>query len=1373
MAVAAPRRSSRQKRTATTVYDDAKQEMKRLSESPKKRKNISSSPSRRSQPTADSDNDDSDDDDGDHEDEESSSSLSDEEEFVKEKKKPAPKTTKTPTKRTASTTNKRNVAKKKKSPKVLLRQLANKVLEQEETPETSLMAALLQHAIASKPSNDATFDFESFIRDSILPRDDAYEVQADLIHLLFRAVGGVHSPPYLDAAKLEDYNHDDWDKVTNQLVDDMRYTPIPFFLLSNYDWEQQHQQSMDMHQAFRQAWEAFWYQLVEVTLSSNDRFAMEMVKDWNVRLHELLEVSQPDIRAAAVMASMQMALSLLKLSCDTKAKLARYERQVKSCSSSQKKKKQLLLDEQVQPTKRWLEELETLVDTNFTAVFMNRYRDSNPVIRAYNLSVLTQMMVQRPDLYLRDKYLKYIGWTLSDKNAQVRCAAIDGLLAPYSDMDALQNVVRKFLPRLADCTIDVSTKVQEKSMSLFLKLAKASLLEDFDDDLLWEQINNRALAADTTAVVRRDALYFIMDQLEAFDDQEEEEQKPTKNSTWKRDKKASLVKTKEIGIAKKLSALASWVAHSLTNGPIPLEHLRLELTDYVIESLRSMGPEYSSLVTNQWSAFVRAIKDSDSAAQMESDEQRVQVATQRVLIRMLASAARAEFSDKKKSSDSYVMTLLPLMTNLLRQFQTDSNCLTNLASLCQYFISSDCAHHPKLKAPMRDMVQALVDIYGTIGDDKSMPVIIESLAVLMDSSQNTSTILSMCKSHISQLTKSLSQRLTESLQTSDKTDEPKKKKRKKRRSSTSTDEDKPSSDGNDEKESVIQRCLQRLSILAKRVNIQEFLPEDFRTTLIEGMTKRLEERQLDQKDTAENNGDDPMENIIPLIWQQDHDSKVHEACSRSVKYTLDFLLVSLAWDLYLAKKEEDPNAYDNDSDNDDNDAKADDDLEEYASHTVVQQRDELVEFLGTCFQQFLSQQDGDGDADGHGIYSSDQVHFSDTVQLAALQTCGDLRSLLPKIWSEARSPLLRAVALIQDQILIGGSIRFFRSKTSVLRNIEDQEEEDVSTVHTLLLPFGRSLLANWSLSNRREAGYVFTHFVGSGQAAQQLLQELSKMCKKMDPVRLMETHMASLRTSFDQWLLNEPEEIESEHPTDEEMAAFEQAEEAHQEEFELLLQQSKNLAQTLKPPKKALEAKLQDPMLAFLKEGIRFAFSLDSTDDEEDLLPGARLTFLLLLEYFGKLCKQQSTSVLREYWTEKVLALQQDADYDQAHQDDLEAMKQFAKIMGFPMVTTENVGQSPKSVLVRDYDDDEDNDDESSTPRRSSASRLSSEGGRRSSVARSSVSTALSPLLEEGGDDDDEETTPAKNRRSSVSMDTLEEEEEDEKTARSSTSADE
>jgi hypothetical protein len=140
--------------------------------------------------------------------------------------------------------------------------------------------------------------------------------------------------------------------------------------------------------------------------------------------------------------------------------------------------------------------------------------------------------------------------------------------------------------------------------------------------------------------------------------------------------------------------------------------------------------------------------------------------------------------------------------------------------------------------------------------------------------------------------------------------------------------------------------------------------------------------------------------------------------------------------------------------------------------------------------------------------------------------------------------------------------------------------------------------------------------------------------KQIKPVRLLEAHMACLRQEFESWAEHEPEEPESDKPTDEENAAFEAAEEAHEQnvstslriliftaiaslthislQFQALQTQAQRLSASLGV------GKLSDPILAnallgFVREGIRFAFSRDVPGSDEVLFLGARLPFLRIL----------------------------------------------------------------------------------------------------------------------------------------------------------------
>jgi cohesin complex subunit SA-1/2 len=430
--------------------------------------------------------------------------------------------------------------------------LAKKVLDDEE--QESLVATLLYS------KNEAAR--KQICLDVIQHhRDDSNACQVRLINFIFRVVGGSSLSALSDDTELEEMGSDDWSKVITDLVDDMRYCAAEHVLIcadpngAVVAKPTKTIASMGVRE-FRTVYRNFWFTLAEVALEDNaGRFEIEMLRDWLSRTHELTLVAQPDIRAAAVLASLQMSLGALQRTVILKSKEVTIGRQLKSSTGRKAEAFQYKLD----TVQRSRHDLEEIVDSTFSTVFMNRYRDSNPFIRAENITALSKMTLLRPDIYLSDKYLKYIGWTLSDKVPCVRIESLSALTAPFLqksiDLASMENVIRKFLPRLADCTIDVDIQVQEKAMALFLLLDRANFLEEFEDDALWAQINNRALASDTSAVVRRDALQFILDQLEAFDYGGEEE---GRSATWAKDKNASLVQSLNKTAAKQLSTLAGW-----------------------------------------------------------------------------------------------------------------------------------------------------------------------------------------------------------------------------------------------------------------------------------------------------------------------------------------------------------------------------------------------------------------------------------------------------------------------------------------------------------------------------------------------------------------------------------------------------------------------------------------------------------------------------------------------------------------------------------------------------------------------------------------------------------------------------------------------
>ena len=245
-------------------------------------------------------------------------------------------------------------------------------------------------------------------------------------------------------------------------------------------------------------------------ISSTVRYDAELVNNLINRLQDINNVGQPDVRAAAVVAAYKVGQAVLDKTVHLSTRLEVAQRQLKAAKKqggrSGGSDKVESLQHQVDSLKRTLANLDESVieNTTINGIFVHRYRDSSPHIRAASIQALSVMTLQRPEMFLRDKYLKYFGWMMSDKDVTVRLAAIDGLLAPFDaiqkastssdsvvlkaaeriDLTLLQHVVTKFLPRLADAVIDTDLRVQEKAMALLLSLLREGFLDECEDDNL-------------------------------------------------------------------------------------------------------------------------------------------------------------------------------------------------------------------------------------------------------------------------------------------------------------------------------------------------------------------------------------------------------------------------------------------------------------------------------------------------------------------------------------------------------------------------------------------------------------------------------------------------------------------------------------------------------------------------------------------------------------------------------------------------------------------------------------------------------------------------------------------------------------------------
>ena len=115
---------------------------------------------------------------------------------------------------------------------------------------------------------------------------------------------------------------------------------------------------------------------------------------------------------------------------------------------------------------------------------------------------------------------------------------------------------------------------------------------------------------------------------------------------------------------------------------------------------------------------------------------------------------------------------------------------------------------------------------------------------------------------------------------------------------------------------------------------------------------------------------------------------------------------------------------------------------------------------------------------------------------------------------------------------------------------------------------------------------------------------------------MLESHMACLRLAFENWVDNEPNEPEESAPTEEQIQVFEEAEKTHQEMYYQLEKIAQALSLTLGKFGKLFNDSLKRSILGFMKEGIRFSFDGAGSQEDDDLVVGSRLAFLLILSKY-------------------------------------------------------------------------------------------------------------------------------------------------------------
>ncbi|EGW05047.1 Cohesin subunit SA-3 [Cricetulus griseus] len=121
------------------------------------------------------------------------------------------------------------------------------------------------------------------------------------------------------------------------------------------------------------------------------------------------------------------------------------------------------------------EEIEGMMNAIFRGVFVHRYRDILPEIRAICIEEIGCWMQSYSTSFLNDSYLKYIGWTLHDKHKDVRLKCLKALEGLYSNRELstrMELFTNRFKDRMVSMAMDRECEVAVEAIRLLTLVLK-------------------------------------------------------------------------------------------------------------------------------------------------------------------------------------------------------------------------------------------------------------------------------------------------------------------------------------------------------------------------------------------------------------------------------------------------------------------------------------------------------------------------------------------------------------------------------------------------------------------------------------------------------------------------------------------------------------------------------------------------------------------------------------------------------------------------------------------------------------------------------------------------------------------------------------
>ncbi|XP_058806230.1 cohesin subunit SA-2 [Phymastichus coffea] len=435
-----------------------------------------------------------------------------------------------------------------------------------------------------------------------------------------------------------------------------------------------------------------------------DQFLMDNI------ISLLTGLSDSQVRAfrhTATLAAMKLMTALVDVALTVSINLDNTQRQYEAERQKAREKRAADRLESLMAKRKELEEnmdeIKNMLTYMFKSVFVHRYRDTLPEIRAICMAEIGVWMKKFHQNFLDDSYLKYIGWTLHDKVGEVRLKCLQALQPLYASEELktkLELFTSKFKDRIVAMTLDKEYDVAVQAVKLVISIYKhhREILSDKDCEHVYELVysSHRAVAQAAGEFVN-----------ERFFTSNEEIEVKTKRGKKRLPNTPFIRDLVLFFIESELHEHGAYLVDSLIEANQMMKDWEC-MTDLLLEE---PGPNEEALDNQQETSLIEIMVCCiKQAATGEAPVGRGP--TRKILS---AKEVKQVQEDKQKLTEHFIQVL----PHLLDKYRADPEKLANLLSIPQYFE---------------------LDIYTKTRQEQNLDFLLRKIHDIVDRSLNTEVL---------------------------------------------------------------------------------------------------------------------------------------------------------------------------------------------------------------------------------------------------------------------------------------------------------------------------------------------------------------------------------------------------------------------------------------------------------------------------------------------------------------------------------------------------------------------------------------------------------------------------------------------------------